>query len=60
MCPNPLDLILTFLSCSPPSTFPMHDFLRILDSFVSSDTNVVFDLEDNLFDMLKGTVIDDN
>jgi len=38
----------------------MHGFLRPLESFVSNDIGMDSDLVENLFDLLKGYVLDAN
>ena len=58
--PDPLDLIPASLTCSTPFPSPCMRFLRHLNSFISNDTNVGSDLEDNLFDIPKGNAIDVN
>ena len=38
----------------------MHKFFKPLDSFVSNGINVDLGIVNNLFDVLKGSMIDDN
>ena len=58
MSPNPFNLIRTSLTCSLPSRFLVHEFLRPLDSFVINGATANLSVVKNLFDVSKAEVID--
>ena len=58
MSPDPLDLIPTSMTCSPPFLSLMHEILRPFDYFVSNDVHDDLGHMDHLLNMPKGNALD--
>jgi len=58
MSPNTLELIPTFFTCSSPSPSPEYHSSRAMDHLMMYDISLDLGHVDNLFDMLKGNMLD--